>query len=332
MTRKILLFVCIISLALGCNDDDPSNLAQQNIAGRQIFVENDRLVFKDLNVFNSTISDLNAKNYEAITKWREQFRFHSLSQLLESVEDSENELPSDTEEYSRFPLSHLHVLNSKGEVKIGEDIIWYSNGAKYAAKNEAELINIKSNPGASLKKGTYTISTPVVTDDAGDQMRLQLGHGKGYSGTHGYVFNFSYNNGVKRYLHEIISFNEDLELADGGLYYRTTLYFRFRLQYRSSGKWYAEKKDTRLILWNLSTDIESWDSRDVTHVVRNIEGKFVDVKGDQYLILLDDIKWTSDGTLGFFYITLTGTVKDLLKYPVGPSDVYSDLWEDFWDI
>lgn len=334
MTKKNFLFVCLLSLALGCSDDDPTHVARQNVADQLIYAENDRLVFKDFDAFNSTITELNKKDSDALKKWKEQFRFHSMGQLLESAEDSdESELSSDMEDYSKFPLSYLHVLNSKGEVKIGEDIIWYNNGAKYAAQNENDLIKIKLNPAASPERGKYTIDASVVKNNAGDQQRLELGHGQGYSGTHGLVFNFDYNNGVKRYLHEIISFADFEFYEGGGFIYRTTLYFRFRLQYKSSGKWYAEKKDTRLINWDISTDIESWDIRgNVTHQVRDFKGKFLNVKGDQRLLLLDDLKWGRSGEIGWFYITLTGKVNDSLLYPVGPTTVYSNLWEDFWDI
>jgi hypothetical protein len=330
--KKSVLLMCIIALTLGCSED-PTSVTLPNVDENSIAVENGRLVFKDFRAYSSTISALNKMDNEGLKKWDQQFRFNSLNQSLASIDHQGPELSSDMEEYFEFPTSHWHVLNSQGEVKIGDDIIWYNKGVRHAVPSEDDLLMIKANPEKSLKKETYTISYPKFENDANAEKRLEIGHGQGYSGN-GLVFNHCYNNGVKRYINDMLSFAE-VWFADGeGFVYQTTLFLRLRLHYRSSGNWYPEKNDVRLMKWNLSTDIESWDIRgDVTHRVQDFVGEAVDLKVAEHRVLLfDDLKWGRSNDIGGFKITLNGTITQALLFPLGPGHFYCNWWDDTWNL
>ena len=61
-----------------------------------------------------------------------------------------------------FPEGFLAALNEKGEVKIGDEIIWYHNGNKYfiPAGDAANLETLKQSPDQIKKFLPYLTSTP----------------------------------------------------------------------------------------------------------------------------------------------------------------------------
>jgi hypothetical protein len=60
-----------------------------------------------------------------------------------------------------FPSGFLATLNEKGEVKIGNEIIWYHQGKKYwiPAGDEANLESVKQNPERIKKSFAVVTST-----------------------------------------------------------------------------------------------------------------------------------------------------------------------------
>jgi hypothetical protein len=83
-----------------------------------------------------------------------------------------------------FPAGFLATLNEKGEVKIGDEIIWYHNGNKYwiPASEEANLETIKQNPARIQKVSPY-----VATTFTKENARVDLGNG-GLDARNQYVF------------------------------------------------------------------------------------------------------------------------------------------------
>ncbi|OQP61885.1 hypothetical protein A3860_30950 [Niastella vici] len=92
--------------------------------------------------------------------------FHSLYTALNAgykKKDSDPGLSSTLKDLDQFgfPEGFLATLNEKGEVKIGDEIIWYHDGDKYfiPASEEANLDLVKQNP-VGIKKMAFGTSTP----------------------------------------------------------------------------------------------------------------------------------------------------------------------------
>jgi hypothetical protein len=93
--------------------------------------------------------------------------FHSLYAALQASYKKTDKDPglspvlADLDKFE-FPSGFLATLNEKGEVKIGDEIIWYHNGNKYwiPASEEANLENIKQDPAQIQKFFKYVTTIP----------------------------------------------------------------------------------------------------------------------------------------------------------------------------
>jgi len=108
MIRKFSLILLSIALVVGCSDDRTLD----STTDVSIRVENGRLAFRDLDAFNSTISEFYKMDQDQLTNWRKQFKFKSLDEkLVEVAQSADDDLVVD-ETYRTFPKSHLYMLNS----------------------------------------------------------------------------------------------------------------------------------------------------------------------------------------------------------------------------
>jgi len=98
--------------------------------------------------------------------------FHSLYTTLNTgykKKDSDPELSATLKDLDQFgfPEGFLATLNEKGEVKIGDEIIWYHDGNKYfiPASEAANLDQVKQNP-VGIKKLAFVTSVPTIPKNA----------------------------------------------------------------------------------------------------------------------------------------------------------------------
>jgi hypothetical protein len=123
-------------------------------------VENGRLAFntnKDYYKYIETVQSGTA----------DKAGFRSLHTALNAAykkKDSDAGLSATLKDLDQFefPEGFLATLNEKGEVKIGNEIIWYHNGNKYfiPAAEEANLETVKQSPDQIKKFLPYLTSTP----------------------------------------------------------------------------------------------------------------------------------------------------------------------------
>lgn len=99
--------------------------------------------------------------------------FHSLYTALNAgykKKDSDAGLSGTLADLDKFdfPEGFLATLNEKGEVKIGDEIIWYHNGNKYfiPASEEANIDQVKQSPDHIKKFFPFVTSLPTMPKNA----------------------------------------------------------------------------------------------------------------------------------------------------------------------
>ena len=126
-----------LSLVLTKCKKDPSNLNPAAVNSlSDVKVVNGRLSFSNPESFKKAIELLNKKGDSEIDTWVRNFNFSSLYKSVDSVN-------ADSLSLKRFPLSYQAVLNTAGEVTIGDTIIWYAaNGLRYSVPNLSVCVRL----------------------------------------------------------------------------------------------------------------------------------------------------------------------------------------------
>jgi hypothetical protein len=149
-----------------------------------------------------------------------------------------------------FPAGFLATLNEKGEVKIGDEIVWYHNGNKYwiPASEEASLETIKQRPEQIKKFYPYT-TTSLQNENA----RVDLGN-RGLDARNQYeFFPISALSGTgmvgsnRKYVHEIygkVDPYTDPSLP-GIQLYRAHVILRLKMEWRGCCDWNANASEER---------------------------------------------------------------------------------------
>lgn len=124
-------------------------------------VKNNRLVFKDEETFRSVLTDLK-KIYtqEQLAKWEEKYNYTSLRKY--NSLNLENQHLQDM----NLPMSYTVLLNSEGEVVIGNTLIWFNNGYNYfiPLQEESKITLIKKKPDM-IKEKAEVMTDLKVNDD-----------------------------------------------------------------------------------------------------------------------------------------------------------------------
>ncbi|RFS20648.1 hypothetical protein DVR12_18990 [Chitinophaga silvatica] len=135
-----------VLLASNCSKNEVSSVPEHNktiLQTKQPIVSNNRLLF---NSQENLIAYLKENMRKKII---DQDGFTSLSTALKNLPDKtpvSDEL-RDLLSFG-FPQELLSVLNSKGEVRIGDEIVWYHSGKKYyiPVADESKIDQIKQKP------------------------------------------------------------------------------------------------------------------------------------------------------------------------------------------
>lgn len=234
-----------------------------------------------------------------------------------------------------FPAGFLATLNEKGEVKIGDEIIWYHNGNKYwiPASEEANLETIKKDP-AQIKKFSKYVTIAVGHPNA----HVNLGNGDLDARNQYVFFPLSALSGQamvgsnRKYVHEIygkVDSYTDPTLPGIQLYHASVI-LRLKMEWQGCCDWNPNASEerseswavtgtctlpgmSRLSYYSMPSNFNITDSRpstrenvDVTLVVAEVVGALpptwsIDINGtitSSFIGATDATgKWVNTGTL-----------------------------------
>ena len=177
--KRIGFYCVLLSMILTSCEEKLESSQYDGIA-----LKNGRLVFRDAKVFYSTIDKLNIASTDS-DSWMNQSGFESIQESLENTPDAEG-----SSDLSYLPSSYQMVINSKGEIQIGDTIIWFNNGLKHYVLNEDEtrLAEVKRNPAKSSLTSNFIITrVPFGKDHSEERIELTIG---GLDARHQREFNY----------------------------------------------------------------------------------------------------------------------------------------------
>jgi hypothetical protein len=267
------------ALALGCSagidethvafdSQEPSEATDETRPDAPPEVVGDRLMFVDAESFYATVDRAARMSEAELVEWEAQFEFPSYGLYLQEVSrDDAAELSETDEEFANFPPGYLAVLNRKGEVQIGDDIVWYHRGARHHVPSDdpALLQAIQLDPTKSLRQGTYSL-TPIEVPrevDAAPGPRLlttELNVLGALDARYQDEFDYLGSSGARRkHVYELFVFTDGaLNFYDpffGPCYrYHSTLYLRIKLEwYGSRSHRWKPAGEERLIEYDIQT-------------------------------------------------------------------------------
>lgn len=254
--KLVLSSVCTTLLLLAFVSCKKSSLEPQATPSDEIKVENNRLVFSSQEAFQKTLDALfDGKTDRSVIPNNKSFV--SLKQAFSTI-NWENQTTTDASLFdlynAGFPLAHQQLLNEKGEVKIGSDIVWYHKNQKYyiPEEKENEIASLKANPTLIEKKARFG-KTISLSNEADEQLSGILTTDLPITGAlhspHQMEFYKTSDLSKKRkYVHELAVFYEDFV---GGPYWKTYLTLKIKLEYRGGGSWNPSPGEVRFMQWNL---------------------------------------------------------------------------------
>lgn len=290
-----------------------------------IAVDQGRLVFKNVTTFNEALTALNKTGSLKGIPGKET-GFLSLNTALEAFYLQEDAQDKQLEALADFNFTpgHLSLLNSKGEIQIGNEIIWYQNNMKYyiSAEKRSELAYFKANPDKvekKLKAGSKVL--PVYENGsreiAADYFNMGFNAG---DARHQYEFvQQTPIVGNRKYVHEVISFFEGY--SDGFFYYWAT-YLTLRIKLEWKGKKWRPASELRNISTNLAgTATVNVPGQGAYFAGPNISFNTSVQANSDYVLLLG--QFNGSGTLGTAYWTLN-LYGSITHHIVG--DVIQNQW------
>ncbi|NSL91211.1 hypothetical protein ECE50_030595, partial [Chitinophaga sp. Mgbs1] len=203
----------------------PTTESQQG----QPVVENGRLYFHSQEEFNSYIKKIFRKKETDREGFTSLFTTLSTS-AQNSIDAPLSEEVKDFREFG-FPQEYLVTLNRKGEVRIGDEIIWYHKGKKYfiPAANENDLENIKQQPSSIAKSFDTRLIKLGTTNPLG---KIDIGL-SGVDSRHIKEF-YVFGNTQCRFVHEVATFYENT----GGNNWTAYLVLRIKMEWRNCCDWH----------------------------------------------------------------------------------------------
>jgi hypothetical protein len=334
MKKNLFLFIMLL-LAVGCSDETLTS----NRNDTDLSVENGRLVFRNKESFEKIIVKLSKMDEKTLNDWKSRYSFNSLNDRLEGIGQNDSEITAQDEEYYKFPSFYWNVLNSKGEVKVGDEIFWYNNGARHAVKTESDLEQIKLDPSKSVKKAPYFFNTHEIhttNDQAGRTIgeNLTIGHGSGTYAPNQYQFSYCYNGTPRKYVNELVSLVQYEFDSGGGFVYHVWLYLKIKLEYKGSSTW-KPAGEYRFIDINLTVDLTSSDERgQISHENFVIYTQDYNRKVQMDLTLSNSYAWKSYGEgakWGWFDIRTSGSIiQAISSIPNSPNGSHCNGWANYW--
>lgn len=245
LTALLLAGLVLTFNACKKNGDQASIKTQEEGA---VTVENGRLAFKTNKEYYNYVETVKTE-----TAAKAGFRsLHTALNASYKKADSDAGLSpvlADLDKFG-FPAGFLATLNEKGEVKIGNEIIWYHNGNKYwiPASEEANLETIKQRPEQIKKFHAYTTTNLQI-----ENARVDLGNRSLDARNQHEFFPISALNGQgmvgsnRKYVHEIygkVDPYTDPSLP-GIQLYRAHVILRLKMEWRGCCDWNANASEER---------------------------------------------------------------------------------------
>ncbi|TWV91984.1 hypothetical protein [Chitinophaga pinensis] len=217
-----------------------------------VTVENGRLAFKTTKDFYEHI--------DAATPDAAPAGFHTLYAALKEAygEPGKDKKPvlsatlTDLEAFN-FPTAFLATLNEKGEVKVGDEIIWYHNGNKYfiPVTDEASLETTKQKP-ERIKK-----FIPTKVSLLGARTQLDI---RGLNARHQYAFQPTdrftgapLTGSARKFVHEIYgTFDGYYDALPGIKGYKAYIVLRLKMEWQGCCDWNPNASEERTEIININ--------------------------------------------------------------------------------
>jgi hypothetical protein len=177
-------------------------------------ISNNRFVFASHKSFYTFVDRIDNNDPTVATFLENKKDFASLYSRISAYYSIDEEIPESLSQYleSGLPASFQKVLNSDGEIEIGDQIIWYNNGFKYFINktDQVKLKEIKNNPGrADVEKTPFGSKiTPLkVMSTAGARTWMGLDRGPDARWQREF-WQYAPAAGWRKYVHEIQAYTE----------------------------------------------------------------------------------------------------------------------------
>jgi hypothetical protein len=256
MVTALLLSGLVLTFTACKKNGDQAPIEKQEDGS--VKVENGRLAFKTNNDYYKYTETVKPE-----TSAKAGFRsLHDALIASYKKKDSDPGLSSTLADLDKFgfPSGFLAALNEKGEVKIGDEIIWYHNGNKYwiPASEEANLETIKQRPEQIKKFYQYVTTTPK-----NENARFDLPN-NGLDARHQHVFfplsEIPPHNGMvgseRKYVHEIYGKYDPIGEENGIKIYRALVILRLKMEWRGCCDWNPNASEERAVSASVNGTIE----------------------------------------------------------------------------
>jgi hypothetical protein len=313
--------------------DNPERVVERS----ELRVEQGRLVFNDFEHFLQVAEQLDGLSEEELDQWEHSKGIASLRSALKQYYADSSELIDEKLEglaSFNFPKTFQSLINTDGECRLGDDLIWYHDGLKHYVPNadEALLAQIKTNPALSA----ITAKAGATTEDvASETNRVTLG-ANSLDARHQWEFwQYSYygypNRGRRKYVHEIVTYSEqntlyeickkkgcykcEVELCPVSYYFYSTAFVRIKMEWR--GKRWRPAGENREILYNLALEgiLRVWDGGALVYTNTNsyFASRPLFIGRDTYVTIASfsgsGPTWISDGLFIRWELDVSGNIQ-----------------------
>ena len=259
--KRLTLLGLTLTTLYACKKQNDLNPTSQEIVApvlKQPAVTDGRVVFSSDKEFFSTVEALSKKSNAEIKQWASQIPIQDLESFLTNEENQEKQpaLFKSLSDFA-FPYEYRMLLNSKGEIQIGDEVVVYTNGYKYYVPKQTNAV---VTDFAAVKKKVHIDTKIIDKNNSNVSGRIGFGDNSLDAYWQKQFYQESYQNiGNRKFVHEIKSFTDYASFYDpiGGIRgytFYTELNLRVKLEWKGR-KWYSGAGETRNINYNLVKDI-----------------------------------------------------------------------------
>ncbi len=253
--------IAVICILGSCKKNLPEKEAALPQPAENIKTQNGRLVFENNEAFYKTMEALDKSNDETRLNFEKKHDYTSFRNAMSNAGEDYAFSIAETE-LMNMPPSIQSVLNSKGEVQVGSDIIWYNNGTKYYVpeSDEQQMELIKQNPAIATKKSSYFLKFSKPKNDlapaSGGITPNWVYLSNSADARHQYEFWQYYPAaGNRKYVHELGVYTDYYYVApntcgQASYNYYTGCYLYIKMEWR--GRKWKPAGETREINYNIN--------------------------------------------------------------------------------
>jgi hypothetical protein len=259
-TLKVAGFFFALALLHSCKKSEITSTetlgqTEKQTLSAEPVIDNNRLVFSSHKEFYKFVDRIDNNDPAVAVFLLNKKGFTSLYSRISAYNLTDEDMPESLNQYLEFglPESFQKVLNSDGEIEIGNQIVWYHNGFKYFINkaDKAKLNEIKNNPTAAdvekISVGSKVIPVNTLNETGA---RTWMGLANGPDARHQREF---WQNapaaGNRKYVHEIQAYTD--AYFDGVFYvWNTRVILRIKMEWK--GKKWKPAGETREISYNLT--------------------------------------------------------------------------------